>query len=823
MKTKQELLTQVEKYTEIMHEIGIVKHILKEDSENIDFEEISTKLNKWKEKLSNPKFEVAIIGLEKAGKSTFANALLKNDYLPEAITRCTYTTTTIEASEDKNYAEVTFYTKEEFKQSFNSSCEAIELKGFNYDNLTIEDLEKFLDSKSNEIRNSRHVDDIMAILGEKNEIEKYLNKSIETITNNLKEEIKLYITDETIARAVKSINIKSNELYKNLANNENSGQLKNMILYDVPGFDSPTKFHLEQAKKYLLQSDVVILLISVADKISFTKELSSYLNEVKNEYGSSLKNKLIICGTKFDLHAPDTKDEIDETITKRKKLLINEAEKYGLYNEKNFFMCSSIAYLEKLNILEKKSSYNKISKLGLTDGIDNFIERMREFLEIDAIKELNNRLAMDIDKTKIFLREFKNNHNPSESQEKLKSEEYDIITKYQDDIKNEILKLVDKNKIKDQDKEKFNINEDLKNEIQDKWISQVKISDEKKNQIAISITTTDGIEKVGEFSSKARDKTYKESLELMKNTITKELRYKNTNTINEFKREFLKIFDIGNTSIGEDLNKIIEELMNKYSYDEKSYEPLLDRFLTDIFEIMIQYPLTDNEEGARFKAFEKYKSSIESLLIFDENYNDEYDLNIYERTLVKKILAHYEEPSLEKIRKKLEEYKEYFTENINYEELSNNIFSKNISLKSVSKFLENKKNNLKDFAKDLIINEIEKTKSIKPKIELLNSIEESTSYDEEQEQINKDLDILNDIISNVILKAAMIEKPFINSLKNQIEAIRIDINDKFSEINKFISLNIKNLKREEFNKLENDPITNEKIEKINYKIENVID
>lgn len=502
--------------------------------------------------------------------------------------------------------------------------------------------------------------------------------------------------------------------------------------------------------------------------------------------------------------------------------MIKEAEKYGLYNEKNFFMCSSIAYLEKLNILEKKSSYNKISKLGLTDGIDNFIERMKEFLEIDAIKELNNRLAMDIDKTKIFLREFKNNHNPSESKEKIKSEEYDIIRKYTNDIKSKILELVDKSKIRDQDKEKFNINKDLKNEIQDKWISQVKISDEKKNQIVISITTTDGIEKVGEFSSKARDKTYKESLELMKNTITKQLKYKNDNTIDEFKGEFLKIFDIENTLIGENLNKIVEELMNKYSYDEKSYEPLLDRFLTDIFEIMIQYPLT-KEEGARFKAFEKYKSSIESLLIFDENYNDEYDLNIYERTLVKRILAHYEEASLEKIKKKLEEYKEYFTENINYEELSNSIFSKKISLKSVSEFLEDKKNNLKDFAKDLIINEIEKTKSTKPKTELLNSIEVANSYQKEQEQINKDLDILNDIISNVILKAATIEKPFINSLKNQIEAIRIDITDEFSEINKFISLNIKNLKREEFNKLENDPITNEIIEKINYKMENVID
>ena len=96
----------------------------------------------------------------------------------------------------------------------------------------------------------------------------------------------------------------------------------------------------------------------------------------------------------------------------------------------------------------------------------------------------------------------------------------------------------------------------------------------------------------------------------------------------------------------------------------------------------------------------------------------------------------------------------------------------------------------------------------------INLIDIATTYEEEQNQINKDLDILNEIISDVILEAAMIEKPFINSLKNQMEAIRIDITDKNSKIEKFISLNIENLEREKFNKLGNDPILNEKIEKL---------
>ena len=44
-------------------------------------------------KLEKGEFTVAIVGLEKAGKSTLGNALLKDIFLPEYTERCTYTTT----------------------------------------------------------------------------------------------------------------------------------------------------------------------------------------------------------------------------------------------------------------------------------------------------------------------------------------------------------------------------------------------------------------------------------------------------------------------------------------------------------------------------------------------------------------------------------------------------------------------------------------------------------------------------------------------------------------------------------------------------------
>lgn len=49
------------------------------------------------EKLKSREFTVAIVGLEKAGKSTLGNALINSEILPEYTERCTYTTTELRA------------------------------------------------------------------------------------------------------------------------------------------------------------------------------------------------------------------------------------------------------------------------------------------------------------------------------------------------------------------------------------------------------------------------------------------------------------------------------------------------------------------------------------------------------------------------------------------------------------------------------------------------------------------------------------------------------------------------------------------------------
>ena len=59
---------------------------------------LKTMLNKLmsiESKLDTSSFEVSIVGLEKSGKSTFANAFMGIDILPTKDARCTYTATRI--------------------------------------------------------------------------------------------------------------------------------------------------------------------------------------------------------------------------------------------------------------------------------------------------------------------------------------------------------------------------------------------------------------------------------------------------------------------------------------------------------------------------------------------------------------------------------------------------------------------------------------------------------------------------------------------------------------------------------------------------------
>ena len=112
------------KYIRILEVIiNGISNILRMDSYSIMADTLREKLVEWKtdseklfHKLKNNEFEIAIVGLEKAGKSSFSNAFIENSLLPTDQGRCTYTSTCI-AYNEADIAEISFYTKEEFARN----------------------------------------------------------------------------------------------------------------------------------------------------------------------------------------------------------------------------------------------------------------------------------------------------------------------------------------------------------------------------------------------------------------------------------------------------------------------------------------------------------------------------------------------------------------------------------------------------------------------------------------------------------------------------------------------------------------------------------
>ena len=178
------------------------------------------------DRLRKREFRIAIVGLEKAGKSTFLNAWLECDLLPAKAARCTFTTTQIYSviHEAEQRLEVQTKTDTQFFKLLE------DLKSAN----AHEDL--------NTIRQHQTTLDQVRQEG---------NLTIPfTRLEDIKEQLKKYVADERYAHAVLEARLYTNKL----------AQAEDIVFYDVPGLDSGLAKHVDEAQKMLSDCDAVILV-----------------------------------------------------------------------------------------------------------------------------------------------------------------------------------------------------------------------------------------------------------------------------------------------------------------------------------------------------------------------------------------------------------------------------------------------------------------------------------------------------------------------------------------------------------------------------------
>ncbi|MFH1117772.1 MAG: dynamin family protein [Pseudomonadota bacterium] len=205
-------------------------------------EGLGAQMDRQLKKLRDNQFHVAVIGLEKAGKSVLLNAWLGVDILPRNDERCTYTATELWSapSDDKQYLEIEYYSAAEFNADLSQ-------KKYTLDQLPVDG------------RDRRDLEeDVKEILGLEDKIRSYFPKEKVTRTfldiKEIRDDLRSAIaSDRAHARAVKRMVISTVDLL----------DVRDIVFHDVPGFNSPVEMHKKQAENKLAECDAVIYAKSV--------------------------------------------------------------------------------------------------------------------------------------------------------------------------------------------------------------------------------------------------------------------------------------------------------------------------------------------------------------------------------------------------------------------------------------------------------------------------------------------------------------------------------------------------------------------------------
>lgn len=355
-----------------------------------NLENFKNDAKKLLKKLEKGEFEIAVIGLEKAGKSSFSNAIMDNDVLPTADARCTYTATCIKAGDVDN-AVVTFFSIEEFNRSFREKLKVLgiqEVEAYTYNDLDEGRYEKLYDSLEDIVKKNYENSinqDILEIIKNRDSLSYYLGNSPKQYSGNelSSDEFKDFIQKPQKAIAVKEIVIETTKFES----------MKNAIMYDVPGFDSPTAMHRQQTLTKMRDVDAIIMVANAKAPSLRGPELD-ILSE-KDMDGAPLSDKLFVFSNKADM--------VDsyEAFEKNKETTYSEwIEKRKITNRKDRILFgSAIAALGEKIGNSGIDAREKLNKIGITDGISDLKHSLEKYYQnerFDVLKKRVDRIIVSI-------------------------------------------------------------------------------------------------------------------------------------------------------------------------------------------------------------------------------------------------------------------------------------------------------------------------------------------------------------------------------------------------------------------------------------------
>ena len=353
---------------------------------------------KFLKKLEQREFEIAVVGLEKAGKSSFSNAILEIDVLPTADARCTYTSTCIRAGESDR-ATIRFFSVDQFNGEF---CDKLKTMGienvsaYTYNTLSKDTylrlFEALPERDQREYTDSVN-QDVLDIIQNRDILSQYIGYADKQyIGSELdSDEFKDFIRKPEKAIAAKEIVIESTKF----------NSMKNAVMYDVPGFDSPTAMHKQQTLSKMRDVDAIIMVANAKAPSLRGTEISIFKENDLD--GALLSEKLFVFENKVDM-INDTKALEENKATAWKEWI--EIRKIMDRKDRIIFG-SAIAYLgEKLGKVGLDARA-KMDELGMPYGVDELKKELEKYYEKERFVVLKKRIDSIISTLQEMFRDLK--------------------------------------------------------------------------------------------------------------------------------------------------------------------------------------------------------------------------------------------------------------------------------------------------------------------------------------------------------------------------------------------------------------------------------
>jgi len=856
--------------------------------ERDELERLRKRNQKVLNKLRTREFTVAVVGLEKAGKSTLGNALLKRNILPEYFERCTYTTTKI-CTGDQDHGKIYFYSAEQFKKNFADTLKTVLQypQNADFDTMDLNTFNRWWESMADKNpllykdQDNKTAADVKVMLEGRNIIRALLGKpprdfygdELETNT------FKIFITGIKSFKIVNKRKVaeRSAEPYavkEIIIESSNLNEMKDIVLYDVPGFNSPTELHEKQTLAMLREADAIILVTNAGVTPNLDKSQLTILRNGRDEENIPLSDKAFVFGNQID--RANTSEEANNTI----EILKSDSLKYGIAKVQHVFVGSARAYLEShgialntltnsnnetkdSNVVEKSSSQT-MAEYGMPHGIDELWTSMKEYYNNDRFEVLKRRAENTIADARNFLDDILKKYESAQWQPIETGGEYYLKT-----LRNLQKFKIAAYGIAKEHNNRIERDEPFSNMIREN-IETFFPTQDANSELLAKIERSGNIEGSGPLSLTRIDALFREALqqEFLRNLIEKtaEATEKEEQEIyREIIAKFLEVMGMpADSPYKEELTASVKELFNSLwikNAEKCRFNSLVERFTSGLLEVLISRPFGSSE---RFQQVTGSFPEFRSLAIYYESYEkssnavhsdgeDRYsdfftkiflhDNNVSASTEIKGGLENFFKANKDAICAGLS----FAVEILPFGKWAKMLLRAGIKANEIPDGLKNNlqrtfyKGDWQSLTKDERINRLSdtidayaKSKSdfsgelTVEKLRKMHELSRQTTISNEDEMLkllNEDIEILRKFTLEAIIYAIGLERAFVSVMTKNINIIRKDEEtpEGAELFDKWIMDNIRKIKEDEFRGLDQRNLENQTKQNIVETIRKVVD